>query len=316
MKGMKKMKLTIEDFLDMKKKRVPVVATVIYEHWLAALANPHIDWCLCGDSAAMAVYGRKGTSLEAGDAPTMDCMVTHAEAVVRGAPDVFVVGDMPAGSYESNPIRGADNAQRFMDVGCSAIKLEGGAEMAAVVANIAAKGILVMGHIGLKPQSADKKTWKDVHGKTKKDAESLMHDAFVLEKAGLSAILLEKVAEETAEEIRQELKIPVFGIGAGRYTDGQLLLSCDILGSFNAFTPKFIKRYPTKEYLLKNLFAQIRDLKKKTPGWFSEIARLGFEQYAQEVRGKLFPEKEHVYHVDFEVKGKGFLDHHHEDVEE
>lgn len=291
-----KKKLTTNDFLEMKTKKEPVAAVVLYENWMARqVEKANMDWVLVGDSVNMAIYGEEST---AKNPPTMECMLKHADAVRHGAPNTFVVGDMPEGSYgnsESGIITGIYNAKDFIeDAGCDAIKLEGGINMARQVEHIVKNGISVMGHIGLTPQTVPMEKWGTVYGETAEEAMALLKDAEALEKAGAFAILLEKVAEECAAVITQKLNIPIFSIGAGRYCDGQLLLSCDILRSFDLFNIKFVKNYLTPQRLFD--IATTASLNNTVSG-FAELAKGCFNAYASDVKAKLFPEEKHVYRM-------------------
>lgn len=301
---MEKRKLTVQDFREMKKTGNPVAAVVLYEEWTAKQAEKaDVNWILVGDSVNMALYGEKSTAI---NPPTMDCMIKHARAVRMGAPNTFIVGDMPDKSYgmffwdyarrflrmKVNYRKGVKNAKRFIDEAhCDAIKLEGGIRMADQVKAIVDSGVEVMGHIGLTPQTVPEDKWGTVYGETAEEAIALIVDAITLEKAGAFAILLEKVAEECAETITKKLKIPVFSIGAGRKCNGQLLLSCDILGSFDLFKIKFVKRYITWE-----LLRYITDINHAgTHIGFAQLAEMCFKRYIIDVKNNLFPEEKHVY---------------------
>jgi 3-methyl-2-oxobutanoate hydroxymethyltransferase len=291
-----KKKLTIKNFQEMKTKKESVAAVVLYENWMAKQAEKaKIDWILVGDSVNMAIYGEKSTAIHP---PSMSCMLKHADAVQRGAPNTFIVGDMPEGSYgcsDKDIMYGIYNANDFIDEArCDAIKLEGGVKMAPQVKAMVENGISVMGHIGLTPQTIPEDKWGTVHGEMAEEAMALLEDAKALEEAGAFAILLEKVAEETARLITQELSIPIFSIGAGRYCDGQLLLSCDILRSFDLFNIKFVKNYLTPQRLFN--IATTASLNNTVSG-FAELAKECFSAYASDVKEKLFPEEKHIYHM-------------------
>lgn len=293
---MEKRKLTVQDFQKMKAKKEPVAAVVLYENWMARQAEmAGINWILVGDSVNMAIYGEKSTAI---NPPTMDCMIKHAKAVRIGAPETFIVGDMPEGAYGGKHmqdiVEGVFNAKRFIDEAhCDAIKLEGGIRMADQIKAIVDSGVEVMGHIGLTPQTVPEEKWGTVYGETAEEAMALLADAKAVEKAGAFAVLLEKVAEECAEIITKELKIPVFGIGAGRKCDGQLLLSCDLLGSFDLFKPKFVKRYITT-----NLLEHIADINPdNTHIGFAELAKICFCLYKTNVKYNSFPEEKHIYRM-------------------
>ncbi len=290
------MKKTVNNFFEMKNKNEPVAAVVLYENWMARQAEKaDIDWILIGDSVNMAIYGEKSTAI---NSPTMNCMIKHARAVRMGAPETFIVGDMPEGAYggknDEDIVEGIFNAKRFIDeAGCDAIKLEGGIEMLDQIKAIVDNDTKVMAHIGLMPQTAV--STKIIYGETAEEAMTLLITAKALEKAGVFAVLLEKVTENAAMIIRNELNIPVFSIGAGRLCDGQLLLSCDILGSFDLFKIKFVKRYLTMYYLgiyLDNAFwKNIKDI------GFAYFAGEAFKEYVSDVKRCKFPEEKHVYEM-------------------
>ncbi|OWK26793.1 MAG: hypothetical protein US76_01655 [Parcubacteria group bacterium GW2011_GWA2_38_13b] len=293
---MEKKKLTIEDFREMKAKNEPIAAVVLYENWMARQAEKaKIDWILVGDSVNMAIYGEKSTAT---NPPTMNCMLKHARAVRMGAPETFIVGDMPEGAYggkdDRDIVEGIFKAKRFIDeAGCDAIKLEGGIKMADQVKAITDYGIKVMGHIGLTPQTIPEDKWGTVYGETAEETIALLTDAKALEKAGAFAILLEKVTEECAEMITKKLKIPVFSIGAGRKCDGQLLLSCDILESFNLFKIKFIKCYMTSEYI--SLYLKKTMQQKIKNSGFAYLAGEAYKEYVSDIKQCKFPEEKHIY---------------------
>lgn len=303
-------KLMIEDFRKMKRIKVSVAAVVLYEAWMAKEAEKaNVDWFLIGDSANMAIYGEPTT---ANNPPTMECMLKHTRAVRNGAPHTFIIGDMPEGSYGNRPKGsygkyiwdGAFNAERFIkESGADAIKLEGGIQLATQVREIVKRDVPAMVHIGLKPQTTPSEEWKKVYGETAEEAKKLLEDAQALQEAGAFAVLLEKVAEETARIITEKLEIPVFGIGAGRHCDGQLLLSCDMLGT-SSLMPKFAKCYATEknymEFLAEiNLLNQKRcqTNKKLIQPTVARFARFCFAKYINEIKNGEFPQEKHIYHM-------------------
>lgn len=303
-------KLTIDDFREIKKQKIPVAAVVLYEKWMAKEAEKaNIDWFLAGDSVNMAIYGEKSTAI---NPPTMECMLKHIKAVRDGAPHTFIIGDMPEGSYGNRPKGsygkyiwdGAFNAKRFIkESGADAIKLEGGIQLAAQIREIVKRDVPVMGHIGLTPQTAPMEKWGNVYGETAEEAKKLLEDAQALQEAGAFAVLLEKVAEETVRIITEKLEIPVFGIGAGRHCDGQLLLSCDMLGT-SSLMPKFAKCYATeknyREFLAEiNLLNQKRCQinKKLIQPTVARFARFCFAKYINEIKNGEFPQEKHIYHM-------------------
>jgi 3-methyl-2-oxobutanoate hydroxymethyltransferase len=206
----------------------------------------------------------------------MDQCIRHAEAVRRGAPDTFVVGDMPFMSYQSSVEKAVENAGRFLkEAGCDAIKLEGGVRVAPQIRAIVDAGIIVMGHIGLTPQSSGQLGGHKAQGRTLEAARMVVADALAVQKAGAHMILLEAIPPEVAGHIRLTLAIPALSIGAGLDCDGQLLIVSDMIGQFQAFTPKFVKKYCN----------------------VAEVITAAMKQYVSEVRAGAFPEDEHCYHM-------------------
>jgi 3-methyl-2-oxobutanoate hydroxymethyltransferase len=263
-------KKSILDFAEMKRKGEKVTWITAYDWPTANLAQQAgMDMILVGDSVGMVVYGYPGTL-----PVTMDQMIYHTEAVRRGAPDIFVVGDMPFLSYQRSVADAIDNAGRFYArAGVDAVKLEGGKRVCPQIRGIVDSGMVVIGHIGLTPQSSAQMGGFRAQGNTAAAAMVLLEDARACEQAGISMLLVEGVPAETGKIITEALSIPVYGIGAGPYTDGQLLIVSDMLGLFQAFTPKFVKKYA-------NL---AEDIKK------------AFEQYIREIREGAFPTLDYCY---------------------
>ncbi len=230
-----------------------------------------VDMILVGDSLGMCVYGYSGTV-----PVTMDQCIVHCEAVRRGAPHTFVVGDMPFGSYQVSDSEAVRSAGRFLkEAAVDAVKLEGGVRVLSRVKAILDAGIVVCGHIGLTPQSSGQLGGHKAQGRTLESAKLVVEDARALHEAGVQLLLLEAVPPEVAGFIAAELPIPVLGIGAGAAVDGQLLIVSDVLGTFQAFTPKFVKKY-----------ADLAGV---------SIAALG--AYVADVRAGAFPAEEHCYHM-------------------
>lgn len=267
-----KKKLTRFDLQKMKTMGEKVVWVTAYDYWTAQFAEQAgMDMILVGDSLGMCIYGYEGTI-----PVTMDQCIWHSEAVRRGAPNTFVIGDMPFLSYQVNCDEAVRNAGRFFkEARVDAIKLEGGRRVCPQIKAIADGGMLVMGHIGLTPQSSGQLGGFLAQGRTAESALELIEDARAIEQAGAFALLVEAVPPEVCKIIRDELKIPVYSIGAGIEADGQLMIVSDILGIFQAFTPKFVKKYANLgEEMLKALKA-----------------------YADDVRAKRFPEPQHTYNM-------------------
>jgi 3-methyl-2-oxobutanoate hydroxymethyltransferase len=207
---------------------------------------------------------------------TMDQCIVHCEAVRRGAPKTFIVGDMPFMSYQISDEEAVRNAGRFLkEAAVDAIKLEGGVSVISRVKAILDAGIVVCGHIGLTPQSSGQLGGHKAQGRTLDSAKLVVEDARALYEAGVQLLLVEAVPPEVASFIRDELPIPVLGIGAGEAVDGQLLIVSDVLGTFQAFTPKFVKKYA--------------DL--------AGISTAALTEYVKDVRAAAFPEEAHCYHM-------------------
>jgi len=267
---MTKKKLTRIDLQQMKEKREQVVWVTAYDYWTAQFAEQAgMDMILVGDSLGMCIYGYEGTV-----PVTMDQCIYHSEAVRRAAPNTFIIGDMPFLSYQVSVEEAVRNAGRFYkEARVDCIKLEGGRRVCPQIRAIVDGGMLVMGHIGLTPQSSGQLGGFKAQGRTADAAMELIEDARAIQAAGAFAILVEAVPPEVCGIIRNDLKIPIYSIGAGIEADGQLMICSDVLGIFQAFTPKFVKKY--------------ENLGQKTIDAFTE--------YAQEVRGGQFPQEEHTY---------------------
>jgi 3-methyl-2-oxobutanoate hydroxymethyltransferase len=269
---MQKKKLTRFDLQKMKQENQTAVWITAYDYWTASFAEQAgMDMILVGDSLGMCVYGYSGTV-----PVTMDQCIWHSEAVRRGAANTFVIGDMPFLSYQVSVPDAVRNAGRFhKEAGVDAIKLEGGIRVCPQIQAIAEAGMLVMGHIGLTPQSSGQLGGFKAQGRTAETARDLVADARAIEAAGAFALLVEAVPPEVCGIIRERLRIPVYSIGAGWEADGQLMICSDVLGIFQAFTPKFVKKY--------------ENLGEKTVN--------AFKQYVQEARNGAFPKEEHAYRM-------------------
>lgn len=251
-----------------RKGGTPLVALTAYTTPVARLVDPYCDIVLVGDSVGMVLHGMPTTL-----GVTMEMMILHGRAVVRGLSKAMAVIDMPFGSYEESSQRAYRNAARMMaETGASAVKLEGGVHMAETISFLVARGIPVMAHVGLTPQSINTLGGYKVVGRGG-EADRVMADAKACEAAGAFSIVLEKVPVDLAAEITRTLMIPTIGIGAGVDCDGQVLVVDDMLGLFSDFQPKFVKRY-------------------------AELGRLADEaiaSYAAEVRTRTFPAAEHGF---------------------
>lgn len=233
-------KVTALSFTQMKKKGKKIVWLTAYDYYTAqALDEAGVDGLLVGDSLGMVVYGKKDTL-----SVTMEMMLLHTEAVSRAVHHAFVVGDMPFMSYQTSDAEAIRNAGRFLaKAGAGGVKLEGGIEMAARIRRITEIGIPVMGHIGLTPQSINKFGGYKVQGKTDQGKNYLLESALALQEAGCFGMVLEAIKSDIAQKISQSLEIPTFGIGAGNLTNGQIIVTNDIVGAGGDFQPKFVRRY-------------------------------------------------------------------------
>ena len=233
-------KVTTHTLLQKKQRGEVVTMLTAYDYPTAlALDQAGIDAILVGDSLAMVVLGYQNTL-----PVTMEEMLHHCKAVARGAHAALLIGDMPFMSYQASAEEALRNAGRFLkEAGMEAVKLEGGQERAAAVRAIVAAGIPVMGHLGLTPQSINQLGGFRPQGRTAAAARRLVEDACALEEAGCFSLVLESVPARLAGLVSQRLSIPTIGIGAGAGCDGQVLVSHDILGLFDRFKPKFVKRY-------------------------------------------------------------------------
>ena len=261
-------KITIQKIQEMKGTEKISMVTA-YDYPTACLMEKAgIEMVLIGDSLMMTMLGDSST------VPCdLDAIIHHTKPVVIGAPTRFIVSDMPFGSYNVSPEQAIMSTNRLMKEGrCDAVKLEGGVEMAHIIKAIVDSGTPVMGHIGLTPQTASKMGGFKVQGKGEA-AQSVLEDALAVEKAGAFSVVLEGIPEQLGKLITAKLKIPTIGIGAGRYTDGQVLVYHDMFGLFDRFTPKFVK-----QYLQLN----------------NEIIK-GLETFKEEVRTGAFPEESHTF---------------------
>ena len=268
-----------------------------YDYSLAtALNNTELDMILVGDSGGMVVLGYADTV-----PVTMNEMIVLASSVRRGAPDKFIVGDMPKGSYEVSDEVAVLNAMRFVkESGCDAVKLEGGTVMAPRIKAIVGAGIPVIGHIGLTPQTSSSQGGYRVIGRTSSELEQLQVNVESLTEAGAFAILLEAVPPKIAKKISDTAKIITFGIGAGKFTHGQLLILHDLLGLYPNFRPKFAKCYIPSviEQFSLNLSnsGNLTVFGKETRAdGVHEIARLAVVTFIREVKAGKFPDDAFSY---------------------
>lgn len=251
-----------------RKGADPLVCLTAYTTPVAQLADADCDLVLVGDSVGMVLHGLPSTL-----GVTMEMMVLHGRAVARGLSRALMVVDMPFGSYEESPAQAFRNAAHLMaETGAGAVKLEGGAHMEDTIRFIVDRGIPVMAHIGLTPQAVNALGGYRVQGRGA-DADRISEDARAVTRAGAFSVVLEKVPAALADQITAGIDIPTVGIGASSGCDGQILVIDDMLGLFDAFKPKFVKRY----------------------GDLASDARTAIRTYAQEVRARSFPAPEHVF---------------------
>ena len=273
------MRNTVSTFQELKNKGEKITMLTAYDYSMAKLIDSSgINGILVGDSLGMVCLGYENTL-----SVTMEDMLHHTRAVVRGASNALVVGDMPFMSYQASTYDAVYNAGRFIkEAGAQAVKLEGGAAVEKEVKAIVKAQIPVMGHIGLTPQSVNMFGGFKVQGKNEKIAKKLIEDAKILEDAGAFSIVLECIPEKLSKIISESISIPTIGIGAGKYCDGQILVYQDMLSMFSDFTPKFVKSF----------------------GNIGEAIKNGVSQYIEEVKEVEFPEEKHTFKIDDDVINK------------
>ncbi len=264
----KSKKLTSQDIRAMKGG-TPIVALTAYTAPMAKAMDAEADFILVGDSLAMTIYGDDSTV-----GVDLETMIRHGHAVARACSHACVVVDLPFGFYQRSPEQAFDSASRILrETGCDAVKLEGGAEMAEIVRFLTQRGVPVMGHIGLTPQSINTLGGFKTQGKQEGARDLLLRDAKAMDQAGCFAVVIEGVLEDIAIDLHAVLSVPSIGIGASVECDGQILVSDDLIGMFENFKPKFAKRY-----------AQVMP-----------TIREAIQTYAAEVRSRSFPDADHVF---------------------
>ncbi len=262
--------MKIHDFQRMKSENRKITMVTCYDYWSAQIiGNSRIDSILVGDSLAMVMYGHE-TTLSA----TVNIMKKHIEAVVKGAPNKFIVGDMPFCSYRKGLVETMNSVEKIMRAGAHAIKLESAEGNLELIHHIVQSGVPVMGHVGLTPQSIHALGGFKVQGKTDYQAEKIKQQALQLENAGCFAIVLECMPPDLASDITNSLRIPTIGIGAGPYTSGQILVLQDMLG-MNSFTPKYLKRYLNG----------------------ADLIQCALDNYVHDVKTSAYPQVEHCYEI-------------------
>lgn len=261
----------LEKVLQMKKNKEKIVMLTCYDATMAKiLSKSDIDMFLIGDSVGMTKLGYENTL-----SVSMQDMMHHTKAVFRGTDKskVVLVSDMPYKSYEDNPKLAVENAKKLISAGADMLKLEGGIEIIESVKAIISEGIKIVGHLGLMPQSIKKMGGYKVQCRDEESQKKLLEDSLLLQEVGVSMIVFEGIPENIAKIVTEKLEIATIGIGAGRYCDGQVLVSDDLLGMFTDFTPKFVKKYA-------NLAQVIQDATK---------------QYSKEVKEGSFPQEANIY---------------------
>ncbi|MBD9372886.1 3-methyl-2-oxobutanoate hydroxymethyltransferase [Rhizobium sp. ARZ01] len=265
-----KRRLAPADIAALKGQR-PIVSLTAYTTPIAKLMDPHVDFMLVGDSLGMVLYGLDSTV-----GVTLEMMIAHGQAVMRGSSNACVVVDLPFGAYQESKEQAFRSAARVLkETGCSAIKLEGGAEMAETVAFLTQRGIPVLGHVGLMPQLINTTGGYRSLGRSDKEADKIRRDAKAIDDAGAFAIVVEGTVEPLAREISGQLRAPTIGIGASPACDGQVLVVDDALGIFTDFKPRFVKHFANLAPLMSEAFAA----------------------YAEEVKARTFPGQEHTFQV-------------------
>jgi len=236
---MAKVKMTVGDFKKFKKEGKRFSFVTAYDYTTATIVDESdCNIILVGDSLGMIMLGYKGT-----ESVTMDDMVHHIRPVVKGAPNTWIIGDMPFGSYITPEIAVANAVRLIKETNCDCVKLEGGVEMLPQIKAIVGAGINVMGHIGLTPQTASSLGGFKVQGGTPESAAKLIKDAIELEKAGCFSIVLECVPSGVGKAVSEAVEIPILGIGAGPHVNCQVLVTQDLLGMYGDFKPKFVKQF-------------------------------------------------------------------------
>ncbi len=252
-----------------RKGGTPIVSLTAYTTPMARALDPYVDSLLVGDSLGMVLYGLPSTL-----GVTLDMMINHGAAVVRGSERACVTVDMPFGSYQESPEMAFRSASRVMiETGCSSVKIEGGREMAETVSFLSQRGVPVMGHVGLKPQSVHSHGGFRARGRSDDEYAAIIDDAKSIAEAGAFSMVVEGVIEPLARDITAAVAVPTIGIGASAMCDGQVLVTEDMTGLFTDFTPKFVKRYAE----------------------LGELISAAAAAYAGDVRARAFPGEAHCF---------------------
>lgn len=262
-------RITTDDIRTAKDRAEPLVCLTAYTARIAQILDAHCDLLLVGDTMGMVLYGMDNTR-----GVTLDMMINHGKAVMRGSRKACVIVDMPFGTYEDGPEQALTNARRIMEeTGCAGVKLEGGAAFAPTIQTLVSQGIPVIAHIGLLPQSVEDASGFRVQGKSDDDRQQLLMDAQAVEEAGASAIVIEATIDSVAALITRTVSVPTIGIGASPECDGQILVTEDMLGITGDHVPKFVKQYAC----------------------VSEEIGKAVSLYARDVRTRAFPGADNLY---------------------
>ena len=293
------MKVNVKTLKKMKNEGSPATWITAYDLPFASAAeNAGIDMILVGDSGGMVQLGYETTN-----PVTMDEMITLSKSARRGAPNTFIIGDMPQGSYEVCKEKAVENAMRFIkESRCDAVKCEDGRRVADKIKAIVDAGILVFGHLGLTPQSTSSFGGYNVQGKTIESFEETVEDALALQEAGVMALLIEATPAAPAGQIAKMLDIPVYGIGAGSEVDGQLIIMHDLMGFYQSFRPWFAKCYiPEVIKDFEQHITSISDIRQygrdeRRDGLFA-LAEMAIVKYIEEVKKRTFPGDTYSYPI-------------------
>jgi len=250
------------------KGQTPLTVITAYDSLFASIFNKKTDMILVGDSLNMS-FNNKPDTLSA----SLEIMIYHTNAVCQGAPDTFIICDMPFGTYTDEKMALKNASRVYQETSAHAVKIEGGVERAHIIKALTTNSIAVVGHIGLMPQFVRSEGGYKIRGKSEEDTLKLIEDAKAVEKAGAFAIVLEGIKADAAKRISQAISIPTIGIGSGKDTDGQVLVWSDMLGFFDKFQPKFVKRYLNG----------------------ADIVRNAVDEYVKEVQNRTFPTQEYTY---------------------
>jgi len=250
------------------KKQTPLTVITAYDALFASIFNKKVDMILVGDSLNMS-FNNKPDTLSA----SLDIMIYHTNAVCQGATDTFIICDMPFGTYMDEKMALKNASRVYQETAAHAVKIEGGLERAHIIRALTTNSIAVVGHIGLMPQFVRSEGGYKIRGKSEEDTLKLIEDAKAVEEAGAFAIVLEGIKADAAKRISQSISIPTIGIGSGKDTDGQVLVWSDMLGFFDKFQPKFVKRYLDG----------------------AQMVQEALDEYVKDVQTRKFPAQEHTY---------------------